>query len=361
MRIEELWRKTVSGEKGLAYSFFRFFLSILTIPYLIGFFLFRKIQSHRAVKLPCPVIGIGNITLGGTGKTSLAILLGRKLEEMGLKIAILCTGYGGKRGGKVKGKTVEEVGDEAVLLSKCLRKGDVWAGRDRLKMAREALREGVEVIILDDSMQYFKIKKDLEIAMLNAFSPFGYGYLFPRGALREPISGLRRADIIILTNSDLVENKGKIVERIKEINPKALIVEANYKAKGLFDISGEEFREIEWLRGRRVRGIAGIGCPEGFRKSLEGLVGETVFRSLPDHYSYKCEDIKRLEEEAREKGLEAIVITEKDGVKIKELMEQGCTFKVPILILRAELTLSPEDVFWEKVQEAVRKVSIPYR
>ncbi|MGB9798317.1 MAG: tetraacyldisaccharide 4'-kinase [bacterium] len=104
MRIEELWRKTVSGEKGLAYSFFRFFLSILTIPYLIGFFLFRKIQSHRAVKLPCPVIGIGNITLGGTGKTSLAILLGRKLEEMGLKIAILCTGYGGKGEERLRGK-----------------------------------------------------------------------------------------------------------------------------------------------------------------------------------------------------------------------------------------------------------------
>jgi tetraacyldisaccharide 4'-kinase len=250
MRIEELWRKAISGEKGFFYDLFRLLLHLLSLLYLPLFHLFRWMQSLRQVKLPCPVISIGNITLGGTGKTSLAILLGKKLEKMGYRVAILCTGYGGKNRGKVRGKGAREVGDEAFFLSANLEKGDVWADRNRLKVAREALKEGAQVIILDDGMQYFRIKKDLEIVMLNAFSPFGYGYLFPRGSLREPVTGLKRAHIIILNNADAVDEKSAIIEKVKEINPIALILEANYNAKEIVEIGEGAVRELEWLRQR---------------------------------------------------------------------------------------------------------------
>jgi tetraacyldisaccharide 4'-kinase len=311
-------------------------------------------QSLRQVKLPCPVISIGNITLGGTGKTSLAILLGKKLEKMGYRVAILCTGYGGKNRGKVRGKGAREVGDEAFFLSANLEKGDVWADRNRLKVAREALKEGAQVIILDDGMQYFRIKKDLEIVMLNAFSPFGYGYLFPRGSLREPVTGLKRAHIIILNNADAVDEKSAIIEKVKEINPIALILEANYNAKEIVEIGEGAVRELEWLRGKRVMGVAGIGCPEGFKRTLEELAVEVFFRAFPDHYDFKRRDILSLQEEAKSKGLSAIVITEKDGIKIKELMGGDFPLEVPILVLRVELALSPEELFWRKVGEIIR-------
>jgi tetraacyldisaccharide 4'-kinase len=311
-------------------------------------------QSLRQVKLPCPVISIGNITLGGTGKTSLAILLGKKLERMGYRVAILCTGYGGKNRGKVRGKGVREVGDEAFFLSANLEKGDVWADRNRLKVAREALEEGAQVIILDDGMQYFRIKKDLEIVMLNAFSPFGYGYLFPRGSLREPISGLRRAHIIILNNADAVDEKSAIIEKVKEINPIALILEANYNAKEIVEIGEGAVRELEWLMGKRVMGVSGIGCPEGFKRTLEKLAVEVFFRAFPDHYDFKRRDILFLQEEAKSKGLSPIVITEKDGIKIKELMGGDLPLEVPIFVLRVELALSSEELFWRKVGEIIR-------
>ncbi|MBC7330413.1 tetraacyldisaccharide 4'-kinase [bacterium] len=353
MRIEELWRKAISGEKGFFYDLFRFLLHMLSFLYLPLFVLFRWAQSLRPVKLPCPVISIGNLTLGGTGKTSLAILLARRLEEMGYKVAILCTGYGGKSQGKVRGKGVKEVGDEAFLLSANLEKGDVWAGRDRVKMAWEAIKEGAEVIILDDAMQYFRIEKDLEIAMLNAFSPFGYGYLFPRGSLREPITGLRRAQVIILNNADAVDDKGEIIERIRRINPSALIFEANYRSKELTETREGTIRGLDWLKGKKVMGVAGIGCPEGFRKTLEGLAGEVYFKAFPDHYDFKRKDIISLLSEAKMKGLSAIVMTEKDGIKIKELMGKELPQEVPFFVLRVELVISPHEPFWRKIRSVL--------
>jgi tetraacyldisaccharide 4'-kinase len=349
MKIEELWKKAIRGEKGFFYDLFRLSLHLLSLFYLPLFHIFRWTQSLRQVKLPCPVISIGNLTLGGTGKTSLAILLARKLEEMGYKVAILCTGYGGKCEGKVRGKGVREVGDEAFLLSANLEKGDVWAGRNRVKMAWEAIKEGAEVIILDDAMQYFRIKKDLEIAMLNAFSPFGYGYLFPRGYLREPLTGLRRAQVVILNNADAVDDKSEIIEKIRRINPSVLIFEANYKPKELIEIGEGTIRGLEWLKGKKVMGIAGIGCPEGFRKTLEGLGGEVYFKAFPDHYDFKRKDIISLLGEAKSKGLSAIVMTEKDGIKIRELMGRELTKEIPFFVLRVELVISQDELFWRKI------------
>jgi len=354
MKIEELWRKAISGEDGFFYDLFRLSLRFLSLLYLPLFHLFRLMQSLRQEKIPCPVISIGNITLGGTGKTSLAILLARRLEDMGYKVAILCTGYGGKTQGKVRGRSVREVGDEAFLLSLNLKKGDVWAGRDRLRMAREALKEGAEVIILDDAMQYFHIKKDLEIVMLNAFSPFGYGYIFPRGSLREPLTGLRRAHIVILNNADAVEEKSAIIEKVRKINPTALVLEANYRAKEIVEIGEGVVRELEWLKGKRVMGVSGIGCPEGFKRTLEGLAGEVIFRAFPDHYDFKEEDIASLQEEAKGKGIEGIIVTEKDGIKIKELLREWLPLDIPIFVLRVELAILGEELLWRKIGEILQ-------
>jgi len=353
-KMEEVWKEAISGEKKPCLGFFRFFLHLISFPYLLAFLIFRKMQSLRQVKLPCPVISVGNITLGGTGKTALTLLLAKKLEAMGYKVAILCTGYGGKREGKVEEESPEEVGDEAFLLAKGIEKGGVWAGRDRLRMAREALREGVEVVIMDDAMQYFRIKKDLEIAMLNALSPFGYGYIFPRGTLREPLSALKRADVIILNNSDLILDKFRIFQRIAEVSPTSTLLEANYLPVELLALPEGKEVPLEWLRGKRIMGIAGIGSPEGFRKTLEKLTGEVVFRPFPDHHRFEKEELLSLQEEARGRGCDALVVTGKDGVKINELLRRDFPLLLPFFVLDVELRIFPEEELWRRIRAILK-------
>lgn len=353
--MEEIWKRAIGGEKGLLWATLRFFLYLLSFPYLLAFTIFRKVQSIRQVKLPCPVIGVGNLTLGGTGKTALTAFLAKRLEEIGCRVAILCTGYGGTKEGKVQGRSPEEVGDEAFLLANNLEKSGVWVGRDRLRMAMEALREGAEVIVMDDAMQYFKIKKDLEIAMLNALSPFGYGYIFPRGALREPLSGLRRADVIILNNADLAPEKARILQRVVEIEPCAIILEANYLPVELINIPEGEKMPLEWLRGRKIMGIAGIGSPEGFRRTLEKLAGEVIFCPFPDHHLFKKEELLTLQKEAKENGCSALVMTDKDGVKIERLLRKGIPLMLPFLILRVELKIYPEEELWCRIRRILKR------
>ncbi len=354
-KTEEVWKRTIRGERKICLGLLRCLLYPLSFPYFLAFLVFRKIQSMVQEELLCPVISIGNITLGGTGKTSLTILLSKKLETMGYKVAILCTGYGGRREGKVETKSPEEFGDEAFLITNSVERSSVWAGRDRLKMAKKALEEGAEVIVMDDGMQYFKIKKDLEIVMLNALSPFGYGYLFPRGALREPLSGLKRADVLILNNAELKKGKERILQRLREINPSSILLEANYAPSELLTLPGEEKVPIEWLKGKRVMGIAGIGSPEGFKKTLERLAGEVVFRPFPDHHHFSQAELIALQEEAKESASEAIVITDKDGVKVKGLLEENFPLKLPFFVLSVELKLSSEEELWRRVGEVLRK------
>lgn len=358
--MEEIWKRAISGEKGVFFPIFRFIFYILSFLYYLAFLLFRRMQSIRQVELPCPIISIGNITLGGTGKTALTALIAKRLEAIGYKVAIICTGFGGKKRGKVEKETPEEVGDEAYLLARCIERGSVWAGRDRLGFAREALKEGAQVIILDDAMQYFKVKKNLEIVMLNALEPFGYGYLFPRGRLREPLSGLKRADVVILNNSELVNDKANILFSIGQFNSTAMVLEAKYVPLSLLAIpSGQKF-PLEWLKGKKVMGVAGIGSPEGFQKTLEKLAGEVIFRSFPDHHHFSRGELIALQKEAEEKKCEAILITDKDSVKIERLVGQGLPLLLPFLVLCVELKLTSEEKLWRKIQELLNpRVLLP--
>lgn len=349
--MEELWKRAISGEKGIQLAFFRLFLHILSFLYLIGFIVFRRIQSFKQIKLPCSVISIGNITLGGTGKTALTALIAERLEAMGYKVSIICTGYGGRNKGKVTRESTKDFGDEACLLARCIKKGGVWAGRDRLRFAKEALKEGANVIILDDAMQYFKIKKDLEIAMLNALAPFGFGYLFPRGALREPLSGLKRADIIIINNSDLSEELEKTLWRVSQINPSAILLKANYLPIRLTTIPTGEEISLLWLKGKRIMGIAGIGSPEGFKKTLERLAEEVIFFSFPDHYPFTKKEVIALQKKAYLNKCDAIVMTDKDGIKVGGLFKEGFPLLVPLLVLSVDLKLSHEEKLWSRIKE----------
>ncbi|MBC7327772.1 tetraacyldisaccharide 4'-kinase [bacterium] len=350
-KLEILWGKIISSEGKVLFKCFRFILDLLTFPYLIGFYLFRLIQNLNSLKVSRPVISVGNITLGGTGKTSLTIYLAKKIEARGYKVAVLCTGYKGKRIGKVEGNNCLDIGDEPYLIRRNLKRGDVWLGRNRLRAAIEALSEGADVIILDDGMQYFRLRKDLEIAMLNALCPFGYGHLFPRGALREPLTGLKRADVIILNNADFDSNRFLIRKIVSEINPRALYLEANYKPRNLVNLYNGDILPLDWLKGKRIMGMAGIGFPWIFKGTLERLANEVVFIPFPDHHFYTTNELLALQEKAIRERCEALVVTEKDGVKIEGLLRRGLKMELPFYALSVQLEIEDEDKLWEKVDQ----------
>ncbi len=349
MGWEETWRRAISGERGTFLALLRFFLCLLTPLYALGFLIFRALQERRKLRPPCKVIGVGNITLGGTGKTPLTIELARSLKGKGYRVAVICTGYGGRgKAGKAEGRSIEEIGDEAFLITNSLPGISVWIGRDRIKSIEQAVEEGAAVVVLDDALQYFRVEKDLEIVLLNALNPFGYGRLFPRGALRESLKGLARGDVIILSNAGLAKDKKGIKEMIYRYNKKALVLEADYEPDRLEDIIEGKEIGLDYLWGRKVMGVAGIGNPEGFRRTLEKLSGEVVFRSYPDHYLYKEQDLEEILKEAEGKGCEAVVMTPKDGVKMGRLLGSR-TSPLPLLVLRSSFRIKNENLLWERV------------
>ena len=274
-------------------------------------------------KSQAKVISVGNITLGGTGKTPFVEFLSRHLNRDGRRVVILSRGYGD---------------DEARLLQKNLAGVPVITGRDRIKNARRAEAEfKAEVTILDDGFQHWRLKRDLDIVLVNSADPFGNGMLIPRGILREYIPALKRADIIILTKTDSIDNTGSLVERLKKINPSVLIVESLHEAKYFYDLKGQGFA-LNIIENKAVCLLSSIADPAYFKKTVLGL-GANLALDLeyPDHYRYKTKDLLRALRLCRENKIDTIVTTEKDLMRIPyDVFEE----KIEVLILRIELKLT---------------------
>ena len=282
----------------------------------------------KQVKLDCFVISIGNITVGGTGKTPTAKLLARYIRDLGYNIAILNRGYRAKWKGEVgvvsDGHTVfmtaDEAGDEAYLLARSLPDIPVLIGTDRTVSGKYAVDNfNVDVVILDDGYQHWKLKRDLNIVLVDAINIFGNGHMLPRGTLREPLTHLNRADICLLTKVDQAAEGAceEIRSTLAKYNNHALVVESTHKPLG--------FIEIGNLFSKEAKEILSIDT-----MSTESL-------RFPDHHDYTEQEIREVMHQAEEQGAEAIVITDKDAVKIPQTL---LTKKrpVPIYIISIEVT-----------------------
>jgi tetraacyldisaccharide 4'-kinase len=308
------FRQIVSGERqGVLATLTRGMLGCLERPYQWAVDRRNlRFDNGRAeiIAAGVPVISIGNLTVGGTGKTPFVAWLATWFRERGVKVALISRGYG-SRGG--------EQNDEARELATRLPGVPHLQNADRVAAARTARKKRLgDLLILDDAFQHRRIARDLDIVLLDALEPFGYGHLLPRGLLREPVRGLERAHVVALSRSDAVsEQRRKEIRReVERYAPRAIWVEFVHQPERLISASGEMFG-IDNLKGRPVAAFCGIGNPAGFRHTLAAC-GFTVasLLELPDHCAYAESDLARLREWLEPLPVQYAICTRKDLVKI---------------------------------------------
>ena len=292
-------------------------------------YFFYRSKILPSYKVKPKVISIGNITLGGTGKTPFTIKLAGDIKAMGKRPAVLTRGYGN---------------DESHLLQDKLKDIPVLIGRDRVKNARLASDDlGCDCIVLDDGFQHYRLKRDLDIVLIDSTSPFENMRLFPRGLLREPPGRLKEADIAVITKSDMGKGNIRAVrEALRRINDKIEIAESYYKPVCLRGISSEEAVPLSHITGRRVAVLSGIASPAYFAWML-GNAGACVMERFyyPDHHNFTMDDMDRVKKGCIVEKIDTVVTTEKDAVRLKRLesMPDG----MEIFILEAGFNISSNE------------------
>lgn len=340
-------------------------LALLEKAYIRGVTARRAKETARAVHVGIPVISVGNITAGGTGKTPCIMKLAALLARAGRSPAVLTRGYRGgleKTGGIVSDRTGLRVtqamaGDEPYMMAVKLPGVPVIAGRDRTVSAAAARALGADVLLLDDGFQYWKLARDLDIVLIDSTHPFGGGRVLPRGLLREPMDALRRAGLFILTKAGQVpkEDRAAIREALHAQQPEAPVLEADHTPQTFTPLAEwPAVRPIAEAAGAAVFLLSGIGNPGGFRKTAEeaGFLVKGAL-ALPDHHDYTEADLARASEEAAACGADVIAVTEKDAVKIKDRLAWEAAPHCPIGVLGIEMTFSGsgEAVFQKKAEE----------
>ncbi len=310
----------------------------------------------KSYALPAPAISVGNLTTGGTGKTPVVRWLGERLREAGFTPVILMRGY---RTGDC------QVSDEQLMLEDQLHRHKgrrilIHAEADRVEGARHvAKHEEVDVFVLDDGFQHRRARRDFDLVLINALEPFGFNHVLPRGLLREPIGGLRRADAIILTRADQVslDRVAEIERRIRSLHCGAPIYRARHALVAVLE--NEDSLPVEVLGKRPFFAFAGIGNPGALDAQLTAF-GETYCggRWLGDHHDYKYADLEEITRLARERGAEGLVTTEKDWPKLRRMKLE--MLGLPILRLAMAIRFAEDDEarLFDQLQQRLPKQHI---
>ncbi|MCA9264242.1 MAG: tetraacyldisaccharide 4'-kinase [Planctomycetales bacterium] len=269
----------------------------------------RRPEKMREVDVP--VISVGNLSLGGTGKTPLVVYLARWFRQHGVRVSLVSRGYGAKHEGR---------NDEALELEQQLPDVPHLQNSNRFAAAQVAVDElETQLILLDDGFQHRQLARDLDIVLIDALEPFGYGHVFPRGTLREPPSSLRRADIVGLTRADMVDEirRAWIRQFYSRYVSAAKWIELVHRPTQLVRGQGAA-RALDHLRGTKALAFCGIGNPAGFEHTLAQLACQVLdWRRFPDHHGYSRADIENLAQWIRSfPAAEMILCTQKDLVKI---------------------------------------------
>jgi tetraacyldisaccharide 4'-kinase len=320
-RLVRAWREGRTGPLGLA-------LTPVSWAYRAGLAV-RETAYARGLlargQLPCPVVSVGNLTVGGTGKTPAVELIARWLVEDGRRVAVVSRGYGRRARAPVElvsdggepSLPVERAGDEPVLLARRLPGVGVVVGADRLAAGRWAVAHlRPDVVLLDDGFQQRRLLKDVEIVCLDARTPWGPGGLFPRGTLREPPSALARAHLVVATRAGQGD-LGPLLGELHRHAGRTPCLAADYAVEAVEDLASGARHSEAALRGRAVLAFAGIAEPERLAETLAGH-GATVrdLVAFPDHHAYELRDLVAIGRRARAVGADLVVTTEKDGVRL---------------------------------------------
>jgi len=338
-----------------------FLFPLLAVSWIYGVVVrLRKTLYQRGLfksrRLPCKVISVGNITLGGTGKTPLVVALARELLKRGMSVGILSRGYKGMKegqGGIVSDNkriylTPAESGDEPFMLARMLPGVPVLVGKKRYEMGIYAHeRFGMNVLILDDGFQHLRIKRDLDIVLIDARRRFGNGHLFPRGPLREPLRCLRRASMFVLAKAEPSLPLNEIESVLSYHAPAVPLYHSRYKSAFFMEAAPRKMFPPHVVQGKRVFAFAGIADPGYFIYLLKRLGADIVKEiHFPDHYNYDLKDVLMLREHS--KTVDLFVTTEKDFVKLQRLPLDD----IPLYILGIEQEIV-EATFYQDVFSAL--------
>lgn len=324
-------------------------------------------------KLPCCVISIGNITVGGTGKTPTAQKMAGIVKAMGYRVVILNRGYRshwGKEIGVVSNgekifMTAYEAGDEAYLMAKTLPGIPVIIGKNRAVTGRYAVEKmNAEVIIMDDGYQHWQLERDLDVVLVDTLNMFGNGCVLPRGTLREPLENLSRGNIFLLTKTDQSSKLSRIQLRntIAKYNAGAPVVESIHHPKNFVEIAdwykgiSNNYRDLEELRGKNVMVFSAIGNPSSFEQTLSSI-GLNILEAVryPDHHDYGMLEMQYINERASSLNAVAMVATAKDAVKIPTEFIYSDR-EIPLYILNMDICITEGmDKFREYIDNAIQK------
>jgi tetraacyldisaccharide 4'-kinase len=324
-RLEERVAPILSGERrDPAAAVARGGLWLLSALYSGGIAAYRglfDVGVLRTRHLPARVISVGNLTVGGTGKTPLVSWLARELQAAGERVCILSYGYRAKAVSRVavvsdgtrRLLTAAEAGDEPAMLADALPGVPVLIGKRRTESGRVAIdRFGASVLLLDDGYQYWRLHRDVNIAVIAAHNPFGYGAMLPRGLLREGPRALRRASAVVITGGAHAEPG--LLDTLRRLAPRALVATAVFEPTGLLS-PGHERLPAEALQGRKVLAVSGLAQPWRFEETLRRLGAMVRSHRFPDHHAYTRDQVDLLQREAELRD-EILVMTAKDSIKV---------------------------------------------
>ena len=367
--LEERKGTRESIVRGLLYGCSKVFQ--LAVKFRRFLYNFRILRDST---LGVQVIAIGNLTVGGTGKTPVVEKFARELRDEGRNVAILSRGYKSRpvpfhkwlvnkiflRDDTTPPRVVSDgrsllldsdmAGDEPYMLASNLKDVVVLVDKDRVKSGRYAIEKfGCDTLLLDDGFQYWKLRgRRLDVVLIDRQQPFGNERLLPRGTLREPPSHLARASFIFITKSD--GNTAELRRRIAQVNPSAGIIECIHHPLYLEDVFTGQRSGLEMIKGRRVASLSGIAQPESFEQSLVGLKAELVYaKRFADHHRFTQQEILNAINRSKKRQAEAIITTQKDAVRFPKLDRRD----LPIYFMRVEIKiLSGANDF----QDCVRKI-----
>lgn len=304
----------------------------------------------RKKTLPITVISVGNLTLGGTGKTPAVLNVASLLRKHGRMPAVISRGYGRKNEAALVTVSdgvgvlvdAETGGDEPVLIGSKLKGLPVVAGSDRFLAGQFALQHfHPDTIILDDGFQHLRLNRNINVVLVDGTNPFGNGKLFPAGILREPLTSLLRADIVLITRSEQTKDLESLKARLRQFT-NARILTSNHVPVDLIDSVSGEIKPLSSLRRTDVFVFSGIAHPASFSALLRSLGAEVKAEAVfPDHYAYTRSDLASIYQQAADKRVSMIITTEKDAVRLRALKPEG------IWALRIELQVCEQEA-WEK-------------
>ena len=338
----------------------------------IRYFLYDK-RLLKNNPLGCLVIVVGNITVGGTGKTPVVEKLAKTLQQNGRKVGIISRGYKSKKESLIKkmlrfitngevappkvvsdGKNVllgsKLAGDEPYMLAKNLPGVVVVCDKNRVKAGYFAIKDfGCDTLVLDDGFQYLKLKGSLNICLVDSTNPFGNEHLLPRGILREPLHRLSKADYILITKTKNIQQCEELHRTIRKYNSLAKMIYCTHTPRFLVDIKSQEEKNLDFIRGKKAAIFSGIAYPESFEGTIKEQGADIIYtKRFLDHHRFSKGEIKTVFMEAFASGAEMILTTEKDAVRLPKIFP-----KIPLYYLRLEIDLLSNEEDFNSLAERI--------